>query len=76
MVERQGPLSLRRQCVLLGVSRAALYYRPGKVAPYALELMALIDRQYLRTPFYGSRRMTVWLQAQSHMVNRKRVGIR
>jgi putative transposase len=73
MVERQGPLSLRRQGVLLGVSRAALYYRPVKVAPYALELMALIDRQYLRTPFYGSRRMTVWLQAQSHMVNRKRV---
>jgi putative transposase len=73
MVERQGPLSLRRQGVLLSLSRAALYYRPVKVAPYALELMALIDRQYLRTPFYGSRRMTVWLQAQSHMVNRKRV---
>jgi putative transposase len=73
MVERQGPLSLRRQCLLLGLSRAALYYRPMKVEPYALELMALIDRQYLRTPFYGSRRMTVWLQAQGHLVNRKRV---
>jgi putative transposase len=73
MVERQGPLSLRRQCVLLGLGRAALYYRPVKVAPYAFELMALIDRQYLRTPFYGSRRMTVWLQAQGHMINRKRV---
>ena len=24
--------------------------------------MRLIDEQYLRTPFYGSRRMTVWLQ--------------
>jgi putative transposase len=35
--------------------------------------MALLDRQYLRTPFYGSRRMTVWLQTQGHMVNRKRV---
>jgi putative transposase len=35
--------------------------------------MALIDRQYLRTPFYGSRRMTAWLQTQGHMVNRKRV---
>ncbi len=44
-----------------------------KVEPYALELMALLDRQYLRTPFYGSRRMTVWLQAQGHMVNRKRM---
>jgi putative transposase len=73
MVERQGPLSLRRQCVLLGLGRATLDYRPVKVAPYAFELMALIDRQYLRTPFYGSRRMTVWLQAQGHMINRKRV---
>ncbi len=35
--------------------------------------MALIDRQYLRTPFYGSRRMAAWLQAQGQAVNRKRV---
>src|SRR5438445_7402212 len=35
--------------------------------------MALIDRQYLQTPFYGSRRMAAWLQAQGHAVNRKRV---
>ena len=35
--------------------------------------MTLIDRQYLRTPFYGSRRMAAWLQTQGHMVNRKRV---
>src|SRR5258708_25062805 len=35
--------------------------------------MAGLDRQYLRTPFYGSRRMTAWLQTQGHGVNRKRV---
>ena len=35
--------------------------------------MTLIDRQYLRTPFYGSRRMAAWLQTQGYMVNRKRV---
>ena len=35
--------------------------------------MALLDRQYLRTPFYGTRRMTAWLQTQGHGVNRKRV---
>ena len=62
MVERHRPVSLRRQCVLLGLSRAALYYRPVEVGAYQLELMALIDRQYLRSPFYGSRRMTVWLR--------------
>jgi putative transposase len=73
MIEQPNSLSLSRQCQLLGLSRAALYYRPVEVSSYELELMALIDRQYLRTPFYGSRRMTAWLQTQGHMVNRKRV---
>ena len=35
--------------------------------------MRLLDEQYLRTPFYGSRRMTVWLPQQGPAVNRKRV---
>jgi len=73
MIEQPNSLSLTRQCELLGLSRAALYYRPVEVSDYELELMALIDRQYLRTPFYGSRRMTAWLQTQGHPVNRKRV---
>jgi putative transposase len=73
MIEQPNSLSLSRQCQLLGLSRAALYYRPVAVSDYELELMALIDRQYLRTPFYGSRRMTAWLQTQGQLVNRKRV---
>jgi len=73
MIEQPNSLSLSRQCQLLGLSRAALYYRPVEVSDYELKLMALIDRQYLRTPFYGSRRMTAWLQTQGHLVNRKRV---
>ena len=32
-----------------------------------------LDQQYLATPFYGSRRMKVWLDRQGHPVNRKRV---
>jgi putative transposase len=35
--------------------------------------MRLIDEQYTRAPFYGSRRMTAWLQDRGHDVNRKRV---
>ncbi len=73
MVERRGPLSLSRQCQLLRLNRAALYYHVAPVDAYELELMALVDCQYLRTPFYGSRRMTAWLQTQGHAVNRKRV---
>ena len=66
MIERSGPLSLSRQCQLLGLNRAALYYQAAPVDAYELELTALLDRQYLRTPFYGSWRMTVWLQTQGH----------
>ena len=36
--------------------------------------MHLIDEQYTRAPFYGSRRMTAWLQKQGHAVNRKRTA--
>ena len=35
--------------------------------------MNLIDAQYLKTPFYGSRRMIAWLCRQGHEVNRKKV---
>ena len=57
----------------VGLNRAALYYRLVEVSAYELELMPLIDHQYLQTPFYGSRRITAWLQTQGHIVNRKRV---
>jgi putative transposase len=35
--------------------------------------MNLIDEQYTRTPFYGSRRMTAYLRRQDYQINRKRV---
>jgi putative transposase len=38
-----------------------------------LAVMRLIDEEYTRHPFYGSRRMTAWLQRQGYAVNRKRV---
>ncbi len=39
MVERPGPLLLGRQCQLLGLNRAALYYQAAPVDAYELELM-------------------------------------
>jgi hypothetical protein len=41
MVEREGPLSLRRQCQLLRLNRGAVYYEPVETGAYELELMAL-----------------------------------
>jgi putative transposase len=74
MIDREHPrLSLVRQCALLGINRSSLYCQPTAAGAQDLELMALMDRQYLKTPFYGSRRMTVWLRTQRHQVNRKRV---
>lgn len=66
-------LSIRRQCELLGLSRSSLYYESATETEANLCLMRLIDEQYLATPFYGSRRMTVWLTGRGHAVNRKRV---
>ena len=67
-------ISVRRQCELLGVNRASLYYQPGGESEENLRLMRLLDEQYTRTPFYGSRRMTAWLREQGYTVNRKRLA--
>jgi putative transposase len=74
MIERVNPmLPVSQQCRLLAVSRAAVYRKPAEVSAEDLAIMALIDRQYLARPYYGSRRMAAWLAAQGHVVNRKRV---
>ena len=66
-------LSIRRQCELLGLNRSSFYYAPAGGTPEDLRLMRLIDEQYTAWPYYGSRRMTVWLVEQGEEVDRKRV---
>ena len=74
MIDRDSSqLSLIRQCTLLDISRASLYYQPTLPRTEDLDLMALMDRQYLKTPFYGSRRMKAWLRRQGHPVGRKKI---
>lgn len=68
-----GELSVVRQCELLGLNRSGAYYEPVGESAMNLELMRLLDEQYTKTPFDGSRRLTAWLQRQGHKVNRKRV---
>jgi putative transposase len=67
-------LSIRRQCVLLGLARSTLYDQPLGERAENLQLMRLLDEQYTATPFYGVRRMTAWLRGQGYVVNRKRVA--
>jgi putative transposase len=66
-------LSVRRQCELLGLNRSSLYYEPTGESAEHLRLMRRIDEQYTACPFYGSRRMTMWLIERGEEVNRKRV---
>jgi putative transposase len=47
--------------------------KSGEASAADLAIMALIDRQYLARPYYGSRRMSAWLATQGHVVNRQRV---
>jgi putative transposase len=70
--ERQAP-SISRQCQLMGLSRSTFYYAPLPVSPEDLELMRLIDEQYLKTPAYGSRSMVRHFRRQGRTVNRKRI---
>lgn len=66
-------ISVRRQCELLGVNRSRLYYQPLGESVENLKLMRLIDEEYTRRPFYGSRKMMRWLHEQGHPVGRHRV---
>ena len=50
-----------------------LYYQPLGENAENLKLMRLIDEEYTRRPFYGSRKMMRWLQEQGHQVGRHRV---
>ena len=74
LVERTGPaLPISQQCRLLAVSRSSAYRRSAEFGEEDRAIMALIDRQYLVRPYYGSRRMAAWPATQGHLVNRKRV---
>ncbi len=74
MIESSHPqFSIRRQCELLGLNRSSFYYEPAKETIENLRLMRRIDEQYLKTPFFGSRRMAAWLAREGEEINRKRV---
>ena len=68
-------LSIMRQCALLGLPRANYYRNASGAAESAenLNLMRLIDEEYARHPFFGSRKMRDYLRRLGHRVNRKRV---
>jgi putative transposase len=60
---------------LAGVNRSTVYapHLAAKPDEQELALLALIDVEYTRRPFYGSRKIKIYLQNLGHKINRKRV---
>ena len=68
-------ISQVRQCELADVVRSTVYAKRKEVEfdEDDMVFMRLIDEEYTRHPFYGSRKMVVHLFRCGHQVNRKRV---
>src|SRR5664280_2421945 len=66
-------LTVRRQCALLGLPAASYYYQATPESAENLLYQRMLDEEYTRHPFYGVRKMTVWLRLQGHLVGPKRV---
>ena len=74
MIEKQhAKISIVLQCELLSLNRSNIYYLPSPENDMNLQLMRVVDEQFLKTPFYGSRQMRDHLIRQGFEVNRKRV---
>jgi putative transposase len=74
IVEPDHPkLSIVAQCRLVGISRSGFYHKPMPESALNLELMEIIDKQFMNTPWYGSRQMARHLCRVGHGVGRKRV---
>ena len=73
MVSKDHELSQRRQCALLQLSRSTLYYQPKGESAENLRFMEIIDKQFLETPWYGSRQMARYMKRKGHKCGRHRV---
>lgn len=71
----QEDLPLSRQCALLKVPRSSYYLPTTKTIANEeeLTLLRLIDEEYTRHPFYGSRKIVHYLRGLGYKINRKRV---
>ena len=68
-------VSVSRQCALTGVARSSLHAQqsPKVVDKEDLRISQLIDEQYTKRPFFGTRRMKTFLRRRGEPIGRKRV---
>lgn len=72
-IARRSPISIKRQCELLGISRSTLYYKRAARNPLGDQVTTAIRDKLRAEPRLGSRRLTQWLRERGYPVNRKRV---
>ena len=73
MLDVQVKMSISRQCKLLKINRNIFYYEPKLESEQNSLIVELLKKQYLITPFYGYRKLLVWLEEQGFVINEKRV---
>lgn len=71
-IEAEGQLPVARQCALAGVASASFCacIEERERSERELAAMRLIDEEYTRHPFYGSRRMVLFRGYQGVTANR------
>jgi putative transposase len=66
-------LSIVKQCSLLGLNRSSFYYAPVRESDENLQILRCLDEQYLKTPFWGARKLIRELAKQGYKLNMKRL---
>jgi putative transposase len=68
-------LPIVAQCDLVGISRSTYYAQqmPAKISEEDELYMRLIDEEYTQHPFYGKRRMRIYLRNKGYRVGYRRV---
>jgi putative transposase len=72
-IDSSSKISVRKQCELLSIHRSSVYYKPIGESQENLNLMMLMDKQYLQHPTDGVIRMQDFLIGLGFIVNHKRV---
>lgn len=73
MIDSNEKMSVSKQCKALNLSRNFIYFTSKPESEENLQILVLLDKKYFETPFYGYRKITIWLQNQGFVINEKRV---
>ena len=65
--------SVHRQCQLLSLCRSGIYYEPRGESEENLSILRRLDEQYLKTPFFGEKRLLAMLREEGYLINIKRL---